>query len=83
MGYLNEKITNEGIKELAVNISKLKNLTELNLNLRRLVLQNNNDYWTELGRVTTLKGRFLRSDSKGRPKRRTQGEILKGNPCKF
>ena len=37
-GYQNEKITNEGIKELAINISKLKNLTELNLYLRRLFL---------------------------------------------
>ena len=34
-GYENNDISNEGVKELGVNISKLANLTELNLNLQR------------------------------------------------
>ena len=32
---LNNNISNEGVKELGVNISKLTNLTKLNLNLGR------------------------------------------------
>ena len=32
-GYQNNNISNEGVKGLSVNISKLTNLTELNLNL--------------------------------------------------
>ena len=33
-GYENKNISNEGIKELGLNLSKLINLTQLNLNLR-------------------------------------------------
>ena len=33
-GYENENISNEGIKELGMNISKLTNLTQLKLNLK-------------------------------------------------
>ena len=32
---LNNNISNEGVNELCVNISKLTNLTQLNLNLHR------------------------------------------------
>ena len=34
-GYQNKNINNEGVKELGVNISKLTNLTRLDLNLQR------------------------------------------------
>ena len=34
-GWQNNKISNEGVKELGENISKLTNLTQLNLNLQR------------------------------------------------
>ena len=40
-GYENDNISNEGVKELGVNISKLTNLTHLNLNLKKY--SNNND----------------------------------------
>ena len=34
-GCVNKNISNEGVKELAVNISKLTNLIQLDLNLDR------------------------------------------------
>ena len=33
-GNGNKNISNEGVKELSLNISKLSNLTQLNLNLQ-------------------------------------------------
>ena len=34
-GHENKNISNEGVKELGVNISKLTSLTQLNFNLQR------------------------------------------------